>query len=103
MGCHVEATGFVGFAYAQRPVIHFSHHAPDNECARNNEYERYQDACELASEQRGVTGVDEPSEVGPGKLWHAEYAGEQAANYAADRVAAEGVERVVVPDAAFRD
>ena len=95
---NVEALRLFFLADAQAALEARFHDEADDHVEHANEHDRDQDAQDLAAQKRGIAGVDEAAEIGPGELGYAEDAGADAADDAADCVATECIKRVVVTD-----
>ena len=94
----IQAQRLVGLVHAQAAVEQRLDHRGDHQVEHQYNSDRHHNAQNLRDEQRHVARVEQAALTGPRELRHAEQAREHAAQDAANAVATERVERIVVAE-----
>lgn len=94
----IQAQRLVGLVHAQAAVEQRLDRRGDHQIEHQYNSDRHHNAQNLRDEQRHVARVEQAALTGPRKLRHAEQTREHAAQDAADAVATERVERIVVAE-----
>ena len=92
----IQAQRLVGLVHAQAAVEQRLDHRGDHQVEHQYNSDRHHNAQNLRDEQRDIARVEQAALTGPRELRHAEQPREHAAQDAADAVAAERVECIVV-------
>ena len=92
----IQAQRLIGLVHTQTAVEQCLDHRGDYQIEHQHNSDRHHNAQNLRNEQRHVARVEQAALTGPRELRHAEQAREHAAQDAADTMATERVECVVV-------